>query len=201
MGNFTYTTGIPNGPNNPSNDQPIMQTNTNSINSIFKIDHFGFNNAAAQGGWHQQSTYPQVAAAPTTASGQLALYSKAGTSGSALFMVRDNVGATEVALTSSAIAAPVRTALGYTWLPGNLLLQWGFTALINPGATTITFQQAFASVAGFGPIVTFAPFASAPTSSTGNVYISGTNNINFVVQNTDKSGQVINLYWHAIGPI
>ena len=29
--NFIYTNNIPDGPNNPSNDQPKMKVNTNSI--------------------------------------------------------------------------------------------------------------------------------------------------------------------------
>jgi hypothetical protein len=47
---LTYTAGIPNTPNNPSNDQPIMKVNNDSNNIIWGIDHHGFNDN--QGGWH-----------------------------------------------------------------------------------------------------------------------------------------------------
>lgn len=52
---FTYTTSIPATNNNPSDDQPDMQTNTNSINSLIAVDHVSFNNSA--GGKHLQVTF------------------------------------------------------------------------------------------------------------------------------------------------
>lgn len=51
MPNFTYTRNIPAASHNPSSDQPIMQTNANSIDSIIEVDHFSFN--ANEGGWHK----------------------------------------------------------------------------------------------------------------------------------------------------
>jgi len=74
---ITYTNNIPLASNNPSNDQPNMQTNTNAINSWVQIDHVGFN--ASNGGQHKQVNFPAEnapAGAPTgTAS---VLYSVAG---------------------------------------------------------------------------------------------------------------------------
>jgi hypothetical protein len=55
---FTYTTGIPNPPNDPSVDVPNMQTNTNTINSWTEVDHIGFNNGLA--GQHTHITFPNV---------------------------------------------------------------------------------------------------------------------------------------------
>src|SRR6266849_4452913 len=55
MPNYTYTGNIPAAGNNPSNDQPNMQTNTNSIASIVNVDLYGFGNN--NGGTHQQVTF------------------------------------------------------------------------------------------------------------------------------------------------
>lgn len=66
MTDFKYTLNIPNGPNNPSNDQPIMQTNNNSNALIWDVDHYGFNNI--NGGLHAQSTYPLITT-PATPTG------------------------------------------------------------------------------------------------------------------------------------
>jgi hypothetical protein len=56
--NFNYTTGIPATNNNPSDDQPDMDINTNSAAAIWEIDHFGFVNA--MGGWHKVIRMPQI---------------------------------------------------------------------------------------------------------------------------------------------
>jgi hypothetical protein len=200
MPNLNYITGIPNGPNNPSNDQPNMQTNTNSISTFLAVDHFGFKNN--NGGWHKQSTYPQVLSAATTTAGQGALYVKAGAQGSQLFWIRDNTAGTEAPLTiaSSGIITPFsRTQRGYTFLPGNLLFQWGFDSVnAQPATTTINFPVAFANVGGFAPIVTVT--ANRNSTNVDTVYVVSTVAASFVCQNT-SSGGIANIYWHAIGPI
>lgn len=52
---FTYNNAVPAAPNNPSNDQPDMLTNAQSIASIWSVDHIGFN--ASNGGTHLQTTF------------------------------------------------------------------------------------------------------------------------------------------------
>lgn len=51
----TYNRDIPDGPNNPSRDQPLMKTNTNSVDDILKVDHVSFN--TANSGFHKQVTF------------------------------------------------------------------------------------------------------------------------------------------------
>lgn len=51
MSNWVYTRDIPFASHNPSADQPVMQTNANSIDSLIQEDHFSFNDN--QGGWHK----------------------------------------------------------------------------------------------------------------------------------------------------
>jgi len=48
----TYNLNIPNPPNSPQSDVPLMQTNANSIANLVLQDHFGFNDNA--GGNHKQ---------------------------------------------------------------------------------------------------------------------------------------------------
>lgn len=50
-----YNRDIPDTPNNPSNDQPKMKINTNSIDDILGVDHISFN--ANSGGTHLQNSY------------------------------------------------------------------------------------------------------------------------------------------------
>jgi hypothetical protein len=40
---FNYFPNIPFAQNNPSNDQPNMETNTNSISNLISVNHVGFN--------------------------------------------------------------------------------------------------------------------------------------------------------------
>lgn len=50
MSFFDYIQGIPDGPNNPSDDQPDMKINTDSTFDIIKVDHIGFKQNL--GGYH-----------------------------------------------------------------------------------------------------------------------------------------------------
>src|ERR1700742_3995672 len=155
MTDFPYNRDIPDSPNTPSQDQPLMKTNTNSIADLIAVDHVGF--SANNGGIHNKVTMPQVST-PVSSINQLILYSKAASSGTELRMVRDGFPSTDTALTTTGVGSPSRTQNGYSWLPGNILIQWGF-ATVSPGVNTIVFASqvpcvAFASVGGFAPIVT-----------------------------------------------
>ena len=52
---FTFFPNIPNAPDYPGDDQPQMQTNAASTNSILAIDHVSFN--TSNGGTHKQVTF------------------------------------------------------------------------------------------------------------------------------------------------
>ena len=63
MTTFNYYANIPNAPDNPSYDQPLMQINSQSINSLVNVDHLTFKaaqEAAPQvsDGQHKQVTLP-----------------------------------------------------------------------------------------------------------------------------------------------
>lgn len=51
MGDFPYIDNIPLSTNRPSQDQPNMQINTNSIDSLINEDHISFN--VQNGGYHK----------------------------------------------------------------------------------------------------------------------------------------------------
>lgn len=62
MNNWPYNPNIPNPPNQPSQDVFLMQTNTNSINSILAVDHISFR--ANNGGTHNQTQFSQFSSGP-----------------------------------------------------------------------------------------------------------------------------------------
>lgn len=199
---FSYNNDIPDAPNNPSNDQPKMKVNTNSIDSIIDVDHYSFETNSD--GWHKQVTLPQLGAAPTTVVGQLALYSKAvnplGSTG--LFMIRQGVAGTEVQLTSAKITAPVALTNGYTFLPGDILIQWGSTAISAAGSfTTVLFATSNVNFPNncFNVVLTMinnqgaSPSANSVFVKSGSVSTTG-----FQITNTSSSATQ-SAYWVAIG--
>jgi len=77
---ITYNLSIPNAPNNPSSDQPLMQINTNAINTWTGVDHLNFANTDA--GKHAKVTYATTAAPGAQVNPASVAYTKAGAASS-----------------------------------------------------------------------------------------------------------------------
>lgn len=162
--NLNYFTNIPFASNDPSIDQPNMQTNTNSISAWVDIDHYGFKDASNLGGLHAQVTMPILAGLPArllstsgilytknvsvyTATPQNSnnLFYTAGTSSKEYQLTRcinnntqfNLFGVNTVGYTPA--VAPVTSQNGgWTFLPGGLLLQYGFCNITPAGAALFT---------------------------------------------------------------
>lgn len=204
---FSYNTGIPAANNNPSVDQPNMQTNTNSINSILNVDHYNFNDN--EGGHHRQTTFVDQTI-PTTAVGQSALYSK--TSGQSQVYATGNNGGKEYQLTrmidasfaSFGTAVPLvatGTASGtgmWSFLPGGLLIQTGdCTNDSTAGGPVFTFPVAFTSVPI--SIVVTADNSDTNRYSCNVVALSSTQFRVDIHKNESNSSFASNFTWIAIG--
>lgn len=187
MPNLGYERGIPNGPDNPSNDQPDMKINNDSNDSIWTADHFGFRNN--KGGRHKQVTLTNESA-PGIAEGDGALYASLINSQS--WPVWQNSLGSTVMLSS----ATSRVGNGYASLPGKILIQWG-SAVVSFGTHSINFNTNFAVVGGFLPIVVIQ--AVSAVASNNSVYLVSTTNASFTYNN--QSSTVLAIHWHAIGPI
>jgi len=129
---LNYFQNIPNGPNNPSQDQPNMKTNTNSIFSIWAIDHITFGNAS--NGQHAQVTFasnntPNIPTTPPV------LFTKlAASSLPQLFFYSGNA--------AQSSNQYIDAANGSTFLLGGIILKWGSTASIATN-TVVNFASAF----------------------------------------------------------
>lgn len=77
---YTYNTGVPAANNNPSDDQPDMLTNTQSINSLIGVDHVSFNDSL--GGTHKQVTITSKNAGAAQTDPSSVLYTGNGTASS-----------------------------------------------------------------------------------------------------------------------
>jgi|SRR6185436_17180393 len=150
--NLNYTTGIPDTPNNPSNDQPPMKINTNSISSIIQIDHHGFKDNL--GGYHTiihqdaQVTDPaNIPGPPQINQVYVKSYTPDTTGG-----VADTQLYTRTAL--GAISQMTGFSLGdledgWQWI-GGVLLQWGRLGLnASPDSGTVTFKNRVAGAIPF----------------------------------------------------
>jgi hypothetical protein len=149
---ITYNTGIPDGPNNPSNDQPLMKVNTDAVNTFVGIDHVGFNVGTGVSGFHNKSTYVDQAGDPGNVASSAQVYAKkvtysgspAGT-GIELIMKKasnDPINPNGIIqLTDNQLGVSASTN-GYSFLPGGLIIQWG-TMNVVADNTAYTFPTAF----------------------------------------------------------
>jgi len=142
---YIYSDDIPFATNNPSVDQPKMQTNTNSIDSLINIDHVSFNDNL--GGYHrvihQQKAPGNVDPAKIDLTGQI--YVKDVTNGTttdqSLFFESGGGRVTQLTAFSAPLTTVVGANNGYVFLPGGILMQWGEIALTT-GNPTVTFAAA-----------------------------------------------------------
>lgn len=77
MSSFVYNNGVPAANDNPSDDQPDMLTNAQSIQSILAVDHVGFN--TANGGTHLQVTITSNNTPSTPVNPSSVIFTDAGT--------------------------------------------------------------------------------------------------------------------------
>lgn len=196
MPTFAYNTGIPNGPNNPSDDQPLMQTNTNSINSIIGVDHYTFGTGASvtngSDGYHKIIHLPPQST-PATIASILQLFSQNATFASVtdtqLFY---KTGAGGVAQLTGASAS----TSGYLFTNG-LIIQWGLKALSGGGTGILTFTNPFPTNCLWvgATLQTTAPSGANPNT----ISIVNTPSNTQVTYNFSGTTSYQGFYWLAIG--
>lgn len=208
MPTYNYINDIPDAPNNPSQDQPNMKINTNSIDSLINEDHYSFEQSNRDG-FHRQMRIPEQAAIPAgliTSSGTLytkaALSLTAATNRSQLFYTNSTSG-NEYQLTRVDNAQfskfGTNTAYvadhtgGWTFLPGGLILMYG-ERTTSSGAVTIEFPTPFLS--GVFSVQAIARKGSSNTTQIGQINSVALDE--FTVRMFDSSG-TFSIFWTAIG--
>jgi len=199
---FTYNENIPAANNNPSVDQPNMQTNTNSIDSIIDVDHFSFETNFD--GTHKQVQLRDTAGingaipAGLQGNGWETLYTSATAGVGELWFVRGAAG-TGIQLTGP--GTPSVVANGYTFLPGGILLQWGTVTGIA-GVTHVQSNTLFNIPFPNACLVVNAtpkPIAGGVTSqATISINTLSTTQFNWVY-NKDTGTSYTAFSWIAIG--
>lgn len=183
MGTIPYNLDIPDGPNDPSVDEPKMKENTNSINQIIGKDHFSFGSSlvppgVGPDGWHKQSTYPRFslvpAAGPPTLPFQGAVYTKdVGGGIIQLFYRRENNGP-EIQLTTAGMLT--NTPQAFVNFDGTVPIVAGNEPQIIRGSFNVTSVTRIAKNIGKYQINFTNPLPSANYVVVFGAQISGVGN-------------------------
>ena len=179
-----YNLNIPAANNNPSQDQPKMQTNTNAINTLLSLDHFTFSDNSA--GRHKQVTLTNEAA-PGFTGGNAVLYANLATGQSWPFW-QNSLGSFQM-LGQQSIGSN-----GYISL-GGIIFQWGSTtAVASSSGNSIAFPLTF-------PTAVFSVQATVVTNDNSTIRFSILGNATtagFTTTQTNTS-HFTRLYWFAVG--
>lgn len=185
---FTYTANTPVGTHQPAQDRPLMTDNFQYLAVWGARDHeFPSSTGTTNVGTHAQVTFNNLAGTPGFAGASSVLFAKSVSGQSQLFF--DNNG-TPTQLTSSSV---LNAASGYTYLPGNMLMAWGFIVANN--GQVISFPISMPG--GVWTIMVNAANTGAVIVNAYNLTVSG-----FTLSAVNGSGGSLNAvstYFLAIG--
>jgi hypothetical protein len=150
---MVYLPNIPVSTNSPAVDQPLITANFTAANNFFGVDHVKFD-AASNNGRHNQISFVGVnpaAAVPVATEGITLIAEYDAVSSKYVLNYRQDSAAhpAEAAYALTNSNPPLVAGIGYSYLPGGILLQWGRTAadVVSGVQTTISFPIAFTAIA------------------------------------------------------
>ena len=103
-----------------------------------------------------------------------------------------NLGAEGESFNKAYIGDFLTSETGYTNLPNNMLIQWGYTFVKGPNGNIVTFPKTFTCT---NPVIVISPASNELTTVTESAWITGFNQYNFYVRCTSET----NCKWIAIG--
>jgi|SRR6185312_6839438 len=181
MANIQYNNNVPNGPDDPADDQPQMLINTQNIPIWTEIDHIGYNKE--NGGIHKQVTM-NVQNPPGLGDGTGVFY--ANTFDSNTWPVWENVLGSFQLMGSNSFLTN-----GYVTLAGGLIVQWGVTPpVIVPVVFPIPFKFNLFSIQ-------MTPQSS--TSGINIVSVTSSSLTGFTSKVNTSAGSFNGAFWIAIG--
>jgi hypothetical protein len=220
---LSFNQNVPNGPDDPSDDQPIMLVNSQSTNTWPTIDHFGFNDI--QGGYHKIIHQPTNASS-LTRSGVGAVYTNPVASIANVNQIIAGVYTTDAtvsstdtqlfSLTGNNVLAQLTgfntadLADGWCWV-GGVLIQWGTVSFPSDGSHSthsVTFKDRVSGAIPF-PNNCFNIQATLQIASSGTTTASNTMAIRsktttgfvYVYNSSASNGTTLfpGFYWVATG--
>lgn len=202
---FPIDTTIPNAPNNPADDQPKMQTNYANIKGFLSVDHV--TPGTTNDGYHTIVHFNTQGSDPGTVANITQLYTKAVTVGpntdQQLFMKTGAGFLAQLTNTTGFLAQQARfgakasfsgTTGGWTFLPGGLVLNYGFVNSPVNG-TTVAFAQPFTNNL---LAVTLGGVTASTNDKTINIMDGSQSTSGFTIITSGTSAFTV-LYYIAIG--
>ena len=193
---MTYTV-LPNSGQSLGVTRVPINTNFSLIQSVFAVNHVGFNNGGA--GKHKFVQMPAQGTSPGTAAAETAIYSRTalvgGSNETNMYWQFPGTAAAGADVVMTRFVTPSLATNGITFLPGGLIMQWG--TVNAPGALGAVFFTP-------APQVTF-PTAILSVQLTGR---RDSNDVSFSINGAlatngfgyrADSGSAQELYWIAIG--
>lgn len=188
-----YNPDIPKPADQPSQSQSLLLENFQGIEDWVDVDHVLFSDPD-DAGKHNKVSLIEQGADPAAVANQIAVYSKAVSGTTQLFLRREN----------GDVIDWTSRSVNRTVLPSGLVLQWGATATAMSGGNsvaTVVFPTAFSSslyniqltvrgTAGFSDAQRIAIRTESTSLSQFTVETWQTSN------NTSRNA---NFYWYAIG--
>lgn len=142
---MAYQANIPLSSDKFKDSQSDINGNFQAIKTLIDVNHETF--GASGEGKHKWVALPVQGSAPTTAAGEVAIYSTT----SSLTGVPELSIRAESAGTAFEFTSKTEGTNGWTRLPSGILLKWGTTSTLTAGDNTITLPtgasiQAFATI-------------------------------------------------------
>lgn len=170
----------------------LIKQNFNNISTNWQVNHVDWD-SGTDSGKHKFVTMPEQGSDPVTAANEMAIYTKAVSGITQMFLRNEGNGA---AVNFSGLytfpGGPwALGSQGSTTLPSGLILKWGFNS-VTAGSGTISF-----ALSGSYPTTLFAVFITPSVVTNATVSVNARTLANFTVNCSTAS--TTSFYWFAIG--
>lgn len=195
---MAYQANIPQPGDKIKDSQADLLGDFIALKSLIDVNHETF--GASDEGKHKWVALPVQGSAPTTAAGEVAIYSTTSSlTGVSELSVKADLAGTAVEFTSK-----TEGTNGWTRLPSGILIKWGTTSTLTAGANTITLPTGV-SIQAFATIYNIQVSAQSDGSSdpSSAMYPSAVDELSFkiwvVKRSTGAIGTPLVGYYFIIG--
>jgi hypothetical protein len=163
---MAYNNSIPQAGDLLSQSQADILANFQEIDTFVTLNHVTF--GASDAGKHKFLQMPVQVAAPSTAAGEMGLYTKTSalTSVPEMF-VRKQSNGTEIEFTSA-----LANANGWTRLPSGILLKWGTSGSVSVNSSDALSFPVAGTIPVFSNVFSAQVSLNGGNTITGNVFVT-----------------------------